>query len=85
MSRKKPDMSRDFRLYLEDVEVACEKIIRFTTGLSASQFAEDEKTLDAVVRNLAVIGEAEKVFPLKCVNNMTMFPGARLPDFSEND
>ena len=63
MSRKKPDMSRDFRLYLEDVEVACEKIIRFTTGLSASQFAEDEKTLDAVVRNLAVIGEAVKGLP----------------------
>jgi uncharacterized protein with HEPN domain len=56
-------MPRDFRLYLEDVIEAIAKIRRYTAGLSFHQFAEDEKGVDAVVRNLEVIGEAVKKIP----------------------
>lgn len=37
---------------------AAHKIAQYTAGLAFSDFAADPKTIDAVVRNLSVIGEA---------------------------
>jgi uncharacterized protein with HEPN domain len=37
---------------------AIEKIDRYTDGLSFQQFAANDMALDAVVRNLEIIGEA---------------------------
>jgi uncharacterized protein with HEPN domain len=42
---------------------ACAKVERYTRGLSLDDFRKDEKTYDAVVRNLEVIGEAAKFLP----------------------
>lgn len=56
-------MPRDYLLYLADIRVSCEKIIRYTKGLSKEQFFRDELTYDAVLRNLLVIGEAAKNLP----------------------
>jgi uncharacterized protein with HEPN domain len=56
-------MSRDYGLYLEDMVEACRKIMRYTNGLGFTEFIEDERTFDAVVRNLEVIGEAAKHIP----------------------
>lgn len=54
-------MPRDSRVYLEDM--ATRKIASYTAALSQAEFLEDEKTFDAVVRNLEVIGEAVKKLP----------------------
>ena len=53
--------------YLADIKEAMDRIIAYTAGLSYSQFLEDSKTQDAVMRNLQVIGEAAKKLsvPLK--------------------
>ena len=56
-------MSRDPALFLEDIRESCAKILRYTEGLSFEDFCADEKTLDAVIRNLIVIGEAVKKLP----------------------
>ncbi len=56
-------MLRDPRLYLEDIRESCAKIERYTQGLSFENFRSDEKTVDAVLRNLAIIGEAVKHLP----------------------
>ena len=56
-------MPRDFRVYLEDILEATRKITTYTDSLSKAVFLEDEKTLDAVVRNLEVIGEAVRKLP----------------------
>ena len=53
-------MSRDFRLYLDDIWEAIRTIREYTDGLTFESFAADRKTIDAVVRNLEVIGEAAK-------------------------
>ncbi|HUT45952.1 MAG TPA: DUF86 domain-containing protein [Sedimentisphaerales bacterium] len=53
-------MSRDEIMYLQDIAESCEKILRFTAGLSQSDLIGDEKTYDAVVRNLEIVGEAAK-------------------------
>ena len=56
-------MPRDFDLYVEDIREAIAKIDGYTTGLTRDAFAEDSKTIDAVVRNLEIIGEAAKMIP----------------------
>lgn len=53
-------MSRDVRLYLEDIIHAGEKIVRFTDGMTLESFVADERTYDAVLRNLEVIGESRE-------------------------
>lgn len=53
-------MSRDQIMYLQDIAESCQKILRFTDGLTQSELIKDEKTYDAVVRNLEIIGEAAK-------------------------
>lgn len=56
-------MSRDPKLYLEDISEACVKIARFCEGMDETAFAADEMVQDAVLRNLEVIGEAVKRLP----------------------
>ena len=58
-------MPRDSRVWLEDISEAIQKIHSYTKGMSSESFAQDVKTLDAVVRNLEVIGEAVKKIPEK--------------------
>ena len=56
-------MSRDFRLFLDDIRTACGRIEEFTTGMDATAFAADPKTISAVERQLFIIGEAVKQLP----------------------
>jgi uncharacterized protein with HEPN domain len=56
-------MSRDARLYLEDILLACQKIHRFTSMMDLEQFKADDRTHDAVIRNLEIIGEAARNVP----------------------
>jgi len=56
-------VSRDWRLYLDDIREACEKIVRYVGRMDKDAFLGDEKTCDAVLRNLEVIGEAAKNLP----------------------
>jgi uncharacterized protein with HEPN domain len=56
-------MSRNPRLYLEDIQQSCTKVMRYTDGLSFDQFKQDDRTYDAVLHNLEIIGEAAKNVP----------------------
>jgi len=56
-------MPRDYRIYLEDILEATRKVRAYTNNLSKAAFLEDDKTFDAVVRNLEIIGEAAKSIP----------------------
>ena len=50
-------------LYLDDILEAIGKIKRYTEGMSFDDFLGDEKTVDAVIRNLEIFGEAAKHIP----------------------
>ncbi|WP_107668527.1 DUF86 domain-containing protein [Cyanothece sp. BG0011] len=56
-------MSRDLRLYFDDILVSCDKILRYSQGLDYKTFIEDELRVDATLRNLQIIGEAVKQVP----------------------
>jgi len=57
-------MSRNLQLYLEDILNSSTKIRRYTQDMNMSQFLADERTFDAVIRNLQIIGEAVKNIPM---------------------
>jgi uncharacterized protein with HEPN domain len=49
---------RDNDLLLEDMLEAAIKIKKYCSGLDYNDFISDDKTIDAVIRNFEVIGEA---------------------------
>lgn len=55
--------SRDWRLRIEDILESVAKIERYTEGMSLENLRDDERTVDAVVRNLEIIGEAARHVP----------------------
>ena len=48
---------------ITDILDAIEKIDRYTDGLDFDSFCEDDKTTDAVIRNIGVIGDAIRMVP----------------------
>jgi uncharacterized protein with HEPN domain len=56
-------MHRDYSVYLEDILTAIDKIQKYVGGLPFNEFSQDDMRVDAVVRNLEIIGEAAKHIP----------------------
>ena len=54
---------REIKNLLEDIYDAVLKIISYTKGMSYDEFIADNKTVDAVVRNFEIIGEASNRIP----------------------
>lgn len=53
-------MSRRSKLFLDDIAESCKRVRDYSAGLTFEQFSTDERTIDAIVRNLEIIGEAVK-------------------------
>jgi uncharacterized protein with HEPN domain len=56
-------MSRDYKLYLEDIRQAARKVESYAHGLALDQLRQDEMRLEAVLFNLQILGEAAKKLP----------------------
>jgi len=54
---------RDSRQYLEDILEAVQRVETYLHGMTEDSFRSDARTIDAVVRNLEIIGEAVKRVP----------------------
>lgn len=54
---------RPVHLLIADIIESIEKIERYIAGLDHDAFVSDEKTVDSVVRNLEIIGEAANRIP----------------------
>ena len=57
-------MPRDHLLYIDDILESILHIREYTSGMNYQEFSSDRKTIDAVLRNLEVIGEAAKNIPI---------------------
>lgn len=55
---------RDPKLLLEDILEAAAKIKLYTSDYSFDSFSNDSKTIDAVIRNFEIIGEAANRIPV---------------------
>jgi uncharacterized protein with HEPN domain len=69
---KKKD--RTYRLFLEDMFLAMNRVAEYINGLSFIDFKHDYKTVDAVIRNFEVIGEASKNMPKDIKDKYPMVP-----------
>ncbi len=56
-------MSQDFDIYLEDILEAIDRIQEYIQDVTRGTFERDRMRVDAVVRNLEIIGEAVKQVP----------------------
>jgi uncharacterized protein with HEPN domain len=57
-------VSRNTRLYLQDIVAACERLLTLSTGITdVSDFKSDATRWEAALWNLLVIGEAAKKIP----------------------
>lgn len=56
-------MSRDWQLYWDDMIESCRRVSEYTHGMDREAFFSDQRTCDAVIRNLEVLGEAAKKIP----------------------
>jgi uncharacterized protein with HEPN domain len=58
MSEKRPDV-----LLLFDILESIDKIEKYTREITFEQLMQDERTKDAILRNIQIIGEASKHIP----------------------
>lgn len=56
---------RKFLHFLNDILNSSEKIIILTKDLTFEKFIQDWVIVDAIIRNLEIIGEAVKNLPIK--------------------
>lgn len=59
MSKKK----REWELFIYDISECIDRILEYTKQLNFEELSKDQKTIDAVIRNLEIIGEASKNVP----------------------
>ena len=57
MSKRNP------ALLINDILDSCNKILQYTSSMSFEEFSKDSKTIDAVIRNFEIIGEAANRLP----------------------
>lgn len=65
---------RDPILYLEDISLSMSRVQEYITGLDFQHFKWDYKTVDAVVRNFEIIGEASKNVPVNIKDKYPTIP-----------
>ncbi len=70
--------SREWVFRIQDILKAIEKIERFTDGMTLTQFEKNEMVIDAVVRNLEVIGEASKSVSVAVKRSNTDIPWTQM-------
>lgn len=65
---------RDPILYLEDIVLSMQRVQEYISGLDFQHFKWDYKTVDAVIRNFEIIGEASKNLPKAIKDKYTYIP-----------
>jgi uncharacterized protein with HEPN domain len=71
---------RNWQLRIADIVEAIETILDYSAGMTFEQFASDRKTIDAVVRNFIIIGEAASHLPQDFVELHSDLPWQEMRD-----
>lgn len=56
-------MKRNYKMFVEDILESIKKIEKYIKGIKYADFENNDLIVDAVVRNLEIIGEAAKNIP----------------------
>lgn len=69
---------RNWKMRLEDILISIERIQTYIEGMNYSQWSHDHKTIDAVTRNLEIIGEAANNIPWGIITRFPDIPWAHM-------
>jgi uncharacterized protein with HEPN domain len=72
---------RTLKLLLEDIIDSAKKVLSYTGGMTYEDFIKDPKTIDAVVRNFEIIGEAANKIPEDFKDNNSSVDWHRIRGF----
>jgi uncharacterized protein with HEPN domain len=65
---------RTYKMFLEDIQLSMQRISEYIAGYDFIKFKQDYKTVDAVVRNFEIIGEASKKIPKSVKEKYPLVP-----------
>ena len=69
---------RDWRLYIADILDSVARVERYTRDLEMEDLAGDDLRMDAVLHNLAIIGEAATQTPIEVQQRLPEVPWAEM-------
>jgi len=72
-------MKRDEAVYLRHILDAIDRIEEYLTGIDEAAYYQHHLVQDGVIRQLEIIGEAEKIYPMKYAPATLKFPGKISP------
>ncbi len=67
-------MAKDYKAYIRHILESITLIDQYTDKLSFEEFEKDRKTIDAVIRNFEIIGEASNKLPEEFRNKYPEVP-----------
>ncbi|MCL4530845.1 MAG: DUF86 domain-containing protein [Chloroflexi bacterium] len=65
---------RDWKIRISDILECIQRITTYTQDMTQNEFQADQKTIDAVLRNLEIIGEAARLIPEKITKQYPDIP-----------
>lgn len=65
---------RSWKFRIDDINDALNRIFQYVQGLDYADWLKDQKTIDAVIRNLEVIGEAAAKVPQEIQDKYSDIP-----------
>ena len=71
---------RSWELRISDIIEAIESALGYSAGMKVEQFVADRKTIDAVVRNFIIIGEAASNLPTDFIEKHPDLPWREMRD-----
>jgi len=71
---------RSWELRISDIIEAIENALDYSAGMTFEQFIVDRKTIDAVVRNFIIIGEAASHLPEEIIERHIDLPWREMRD-----
>jgi len=74
-------LKRSFDLYLKDILEAIDRIQEYTESMDIEELTKSNITIDAVMRNLEIIGEAALQLPQKIKDKYEDVPWKDIQDF----
>ena len=66
--------ARDWKFRIEDIIGNIQEVLELTQGMDFTTFSEDNRTVKAVLFNLAIIGEAARRVPAKITEKYPFLP-----------
>lgn len=71
---------KDWRVRVDDMLEAISRCAAYTSGMDEAAFAADQRTIDAVARNLEIIGEAAARMPEPVQERHPLVPWSNLAE-----